>query len=226
MAINEQKATKIRAALAQLDPAENQHWTDDGLPREGIVRKLAGDNTISRRDISEAHPGFQRNPTQPPASATATETQPENVDPLSGEPVQAAQPQAEDALGDDPSKNEGELMSEDEVRQVLEDRVKVATQALADAQQAVRDANKGVVTAQANLQKAREDLTREFPPLSQAANIKQYIASEMAQRAAMHGHGGLAPGSQIDAAMQRGNSRGWRRPTRVGQTQTGAAKVA
>lgn len=224
---NEQKTAKIRAALDQLDKANDTHWTDDGLPREGIVRKLAGDTTLSRKDISEAYPGFQRTPAQADAPNADKATKPTDAvpevkaaaeDPLTGEPTD---------LGPDPTKNTGEFMSDDEVHAILDQRVKDATQGLADAQQSVRDSNKAVIDAQAALVKAREDLTREFPPMTAAENIKQYIKSEMAQREAlMHpGMNGIAPGSQIDAAMQRGNSRGWRRPTRVGVTQTGANRA-
>lgn len=231
MATNEQKATKIRAALEQLDPANDAHWTDDGLPREGVVRTFASDQNLSRKEISDARPGFQRHPTKPDATA-ATAAAPEH-DPISGEPTTAATdatPAVIDGvdLGPDPTQNTGELLTEDEVRRVLEARVKACVEAVADAQQDVRDANNRVITAQNDLQKARENLTREFPPLTAAENIKQYIASEMSLRAQAHGYGapGIAPGSQIDAAMQRSNSRGWRRPSRNGPVQTGAARPA
>jgi hypothetical protein len=229
MPISEQKASTIRAALTQLDPANEKHWTDDGLPREGVVRQFAGDQSISRKEIQDAYPGFQRQATKPPLE----------VDPLTGEPAPISDaakaaahlmaPPEGTGLGlDDPAQNTGEYMSDEEVRIVLEQRVKDAEQGIVDAQANVRAANQGVIDAQAKLKLVKDDLTREFPPLTQAQNIKQYIASEMAQRASQHGHGqpGIAPGSQIDAAMQRSNSRGWRRPSRNGQVQTGAARVA
>lgn len=225
---NDQKTAKVRAALAQLDPANDKHWTDDGLPREGVVRQFANDQSISRKDIQEANPGFQRNPTKPGSVAG------DNIDPITGEPVAevSATPGSGTGVGpaveshEDPTKNTGELMSDSEVRAILEGRLKAANEELTAAQNAVREAQARVLRAQAGIVKAREDLVREFPPLTQAENIKQYIASEMAQRAAAHGHGHPGvPGSQIDAAMQRSNSRGWRRPSRAGQTQTGAART-
>lgn len=230
---NDQKTQKIRTALAQLDAKNDQHWTEDGLPREGIIRKLASDNTISRKDISDAQPGFQRNPVAPAPQAG------DNVDALTGEAVAPADAIAgakadsaanataavdgadsQDGNAADPTQNTGDLMTEAEVRTILENRVSEKEQGVADAQQAVRDAQKAVLTAQSDLQTARDDFRREFPPMTQAENVKQYIASEVAQRARAHGYGGIAPGSQIDAAMQRSNSRGWRRPSRVGPTST------
>lgn len=221
---NEQKTATVRAALTQLDPTNDKHWTEDGLPREGVVRQFANDQNISRKDIQDAYPGFQRNATKPGAAAG------DNIDPLTGEPVVAAVAEG-DGLGvvennDDPSKNSGPPMTESEVREVLEGRVHAATQALADRQQDVRDANKAVITAQEFLAKVRSDLTREFPPLTPAENVKQYIASENARRAELLGYNRQSPGSQIDAAFQRGNSRGWKRPStgRKGVTQTSAAR--
>lgn len=217
---NEQKTAKVRAALAQLDSTNDKHWTDDGLPREGVVRQFAGDQTISRKDIQDAYPGFQRNATKPGAAAG------DDIDPLTGAPVVAEGTGIVVESNDDPSKNTGDPMTESEVREVLEGRVRAATQAVADRQQDVRDANKAVVDAQAYLVKVREDLTREFPPLTQAENIKQFIASEMEQRARIMGVNQRSPGSQIDAAFARGNSRGWKRPStgRQGTTQTTGAQ--
>lgn len=236
MSSNEQKTQKIRHALTQLDAANDKHWTEDGLPREGIIRKLAGDETISRKDISEAQPGFQRHPIEPPPKAG------DNVDALTGEAVSTADANAgatadseankiaaadgvdsQDGNYSDLTKNTGDLMTEHEVRTILENRVSTREQGVADAQQAVRDAQKAVITAQEDLQAAREEFRREFPPLSQAENIKQFIASEQQQRAAARGYGGMA---QIDAAMQRSNSRGWRRPSRVGRTSTSGVSAS
>lgn len=206
------KTIRIRAALAQLDPKNDQHWTDDGLPREDVVRNLANDQTLSRRDIQLAQPGLQRNPVAVSAAPPAGSGADAAHDPLTGE-----------GLGSDPTKNTGELMTDAEVRAELERRVTAANQELADAQQGVRDANKRVIDAQTALRDAKIDLTREFPPLSAAANVKEYLASELAQRAARAGvYGGQVPGSQIDAAMARSNSRGWRRPNRNKPVQTGA----
>lgn len=222
MALNDQKAAKIRGALEQLDPANEKHWTDDGLPREGVVRQFASEQNISRKDIQDARPGFQRY-AQSPAAPLQAAPSPVTHDPLTGEPEPAVD--EGEGLGADPTKNTGELMSEEEVRVVLETRVTDKVQALADAQKAVRDANKGVIEAQEALKHARGALSREFPPLSVADNIKQYLRSEQMQRAAAHGHNMLS-GSQIDAAMQRSNSRGWRRPKRTGPVQTAGTRPA
>lgn len=229
---NDQKTAKIREALQQLDPTNNEHWTDDGLPREGAVREFAHDTTLSRRDIQAAWPGFQRaadsgDPlagetvekvtAKAPALADAAPFVKSVMAPPEGTGTGPATTRADDP-GPNPTQNTGAEMSEAEVRDVLESRVRDAEQGLADAQQNVRDAHKGVETARANLNEAKDDLRREFPPLSQNANIKQFIASEQQRRAERVGAG--RPAARIDLVMQRSNSRGWRRPARQGPAQT------
>lgn len=49
----------IKQALATLDPATEEHWTADGLPRVETVAALVGGG-ITRRDITDADPTFLR----------------------------------------------------------------------------------------------------------------------------------------------------------------------
>lgn len=51
---------KILAALALLDPKNDNHWTVDNLPRLEAVRLLASDQSLTRAAIEEARPGFLR----------------------------------------------------------------------------------------------------------------------------------------------------------------------
>lgn len=217
---NEQKTAKIREALKGLDVANDKHWTDDGLPREGVVQKLANDLTLTRKEISDAFPGFQRTPVEASKETGAGPKGEPKFDPLTGDEVTD--------INADPAKNKGEFMTDAEVKILLEGRLAAAEQEVVDAQVAVRNANRRVMVANAAVADRRADLSREFPPLTVAQNIKNYIASEQAQRAAAaegFRHSNVAPGSQIDLVMQRSNSRGWRRPVIRHQVQTGAARV-
>lgn len=51
---------KLLAALQQLDPANDNHWTADGMPRLDTVRFLAGDQTLTREAVTAAAPGLNR----------------------------------------------------------------------------------------------------------------------------------------------------------------------
>lgn len=52
--------SKIAAALAQLDPSNDQHWTSDGLPRLDTVKFFAGDQSLTRDAVTSEAPGFTR----------------------------------------------------------------------------------------------------------------------------------------------------------------------
>lgn len=49
----------IIAALAKLDPAVKDHWTENGLAKEEVVSELVG-STVTRQLIQEAAPKFTR----------------------------------------------------------------------------------------------------------------------------------------------------------------------
>lgn len=198
---NEVQTQKIRDALKQLDVSDNSHWTDDGLPRTGVVAKIAVDTTITRQQISAAWPGFQRNPTLKPTAKLPAE------DPLTGELAAAEQ--------FDPATADGELMTEDEVREILNQRVVDAIAAETAAQDKIKDGTRELAESRKRVAIARTEYAREFPPKTQAQNIKEYLAGELRRRAEAAGvHPTGLSGAQIDNVMQRSNSRGWRRPAR------------
>ncbi len=50
----------ISTALDQLDPKNDEHWTKTGLPVMGAVEVLVGDTNITRAEVTEARPDFNR----------------------------------------------------------------------------------------------------------------------------------------------------------------------
>lgn len=193
---------QINDALAKLDHSNADHWTDDGLPRTSVVQKIAGDLSIKRGDIQIAAPGFSRKP-------------PTDIDGIALTPGSGGVEPAPEvvATADVPEPmaegGEGEQMTEDEVKIILDQNVRGADQALLNAMANVTEAQRLVREAQKGVTKAREDRQSAFPPLSAAANIKQHLAREHARL--IEARGGPA---RIDQAMAFGNSRGWGRPTR------------
>lgn len=67
----------IQEALTQLDPANDAHWTTDGLPLVDVVRGLTNNPDVTRKDITEASPGFCRDQEE-----SATEPEPKGRDEL------------------------------------------------------------------------------------------------------------------------------------------------
>jgi len=64
---------KIKSALSKLDTKNDAHWTDAGLPSVDVVRGIAGNMEITRKQIGAAWPGFNR------TNASAAPSNPENV---------------------------------------------------------------------------------------------------------------------------------------------------
>ena len=66
--------SKILEALGKLDPANENHWTADGLPRIETVRMLAGDQGITREQITAEAPDFSRSSAVTPAETSETKS--------------------------------------------------------------------------------------------------------------------------------------------------------
>lgn len=54
----------IREALQQVDPMNDAQWTSDGLPLVDVVRELTGNELLTRKEITDADPGFCREEAQ------------------------------------------------------------------------------------------------------------------------------------------------------------------
>ncbi len=50
----------IKNSLAKLDPTNEDHWTSDGLPRLEVLKKISGDATLTRKQVTDADPSFSR----------------------------------------------------------------------------------------------------------------------------------------------------------------------
>lgn len=200
---------KIRAALSQLDHANDQHWTDDGLPRTQVVQELAAEGGIKRSDINEAAPGFMRK------AGDAMGDPPETT--ADGKAATGTEPSAPVIAASE--------MSEDEANALLARNISAAEAELEDARAQIRDGQarekRGIVALHA----AQEAYTRMFPPMTQMDATKEYIASENLKRALAVGAGHVY-GSQIDQALSIRSNRGrgsggWARPQRfMGASQT------
>ena len=50
----------LAQALSKLDPLNDNHWTQDGLPRLDTLKMLTGDSTLTREVISSQFPDYKR----------------------------------------------------------------------------------------------------------------------------------------------------------------------
>jgi hypothetical protein len=189
-------ATKedILKALTQLDSGNDNHWTDDGLPRVDVVQKLLNDPEVRRKDINDAQPGFSR-------AVPGATTEPEDVQP--GDAENAAPITAEHAEDED-----AELeftLDDEELKAAMQKRVTEAEQRMVRARAATQEARDYERKCEQWHTKALSDLNRRFPPLHPNDAIKQHLESQLRQR---YENAGYGP-SQIDAALGTRGKRGW-----------------
>jgi hypothetical protein len=86
----------IKKALTKLDPANDEHWTTDGLPLVDFVQTMVK-KTITREDITNAAPDLTRHPPVEGNTADAEEAEAEAEAEEVADPVA----EAEDAETDD-----------------------------------------------------------------------------------------------------------------------------
>lgn len=109
----------IKDALAQLDPQNNDHWTGDGLPLVQAVSDLVGKD-VSRKEVTDALPGFSRALAIKNATGTQVASQAVNT-PTTSE--QAAQSQSATTTQATENGDNGAPKDEDQVQQTKSDEM-------------------------------------------------------------------------------------------------------
>lgn len=220
---------KIREALLQLDPANDGHWTTDGLPRIDVVEKLC-DLHLKRGLITAAAPEFTReNRVLPDPAAPGPDTSAPGLAPEVGSAEDAAassadQTQPSDAINDGPVEPEAQETdggASDVVKKDYDDEIGRIGEELARLDAQLNETRK----YREALMKRRDDLIVErdevFPPMSQAEMTQQFLARQLAQRAERVGAWNAAaealkhvpqPKSMLDQVLARRRGHGLNRP--------------
>lgn len=81
----------IRAVCSRLDPANDGHWTSQGLPRMDVLASMG--LQIERRELNEALPGFCRSKLAEETAASADASASEEEATTVAAESDAAQPQ-------------------------------------------------------------------------------------------------------------------------------------
>lgn len=228
--------SKITEALSKLDPNNDNHWTQDGLPRLDTVKILAGNPSLTREAVTAAAPNFNRQTAQAAAQGAAQggaatpvqgggESQPQAAvqaapaaDGTVATPAPAAEPDlpvlAPAALAE-PAGDVDELEQKlAEARLHLsdcQDRLQLAKQELEDAQNAIAELEAQLKeTPKASSNPIQEYLARQRKNLEERAARKELIRNsglDLSQLA-------KDLKSPLDAAMERRRDRGSARPVR------------
>jgi hypothetical protein len=109
----------IKDALGKLDPQNNDHWTGDGLPLVQAVSDLVGKD-VSRKEVTDALPGFSRALAIKNATGTQVASQVVNT-PTTSE--QAAQSQSATPTQATENGDNGAPKDEDQVQQTKSDEM-------------------------------------------------------------------------------------------------------
>lgn len=222
---------QILAALQKLDVNNDGHWTQDSAPRLETVRLFAGNQTLTRDDITKAAPDFTRLTAYNAQQTVVQETQPgaqkvtavpPPTDPAP--PAATTEPQAPRELLELPSRfPDFKDLSKQERLEFVEDELEDIERCLVGAKK-----------EKAKLQQQRDDLIiqieKEAPVNSNTHDIQAYLKSQneqLARRAQQIANvkkveselgarlSDLVPKrAPIDAAMARRTGYGRNRPSR------------
>lgn len=225
----------ITDALSKLDPANDNHWTQDGLPRLDTIKILSGDPSLTREQVTAAAPDFNRGaaqaaaaaqqagagttpaaPTEPApqgaaTAATGTETPP---------PAPPAPPESEL-----PNLNPPPVAEDANDADTLSAKLEQAQLNLSDAQDRLELARQELTDAQNEVAKLEAQIKEETPaganPITEYLKRQQKDLEERGVRKALIKESGLDLKqlakdlkSPLDAAMERKNGRGAARPVR------------
>lgn len=180
---------QILAALQKLDVNNDAHWTQDGMPRLETVRLFAGNQALTRDDITKAVPDFTRlsayNAQQAaqaapaPVAAATPETQPGAQDtPLAAPPLADPAPPAAPPVVE--ATQELAPLAHDIAWEDMtkEEQLEIINAELADVERYLEVAKKQRV----KLQQQRDDLIlaidKNTPQSSNQLDIKAYLASQ------------------------------------------------
>jgi hypothetical protein len=213
---------EILEAVQALDPANDEHWTTDGLPRLDAVENLLGAG-VSRKNVTNAAPDYTRGHAQSLVDAAHDEETAGPVDKDEDAPVRQEdasaeadqQPPDESEETDTASANDDE---DDDINPLAEgpgDEEAELDAEILELQERVDMIRQGLEKGRVALEEAEADLAlvvdaknRAFPPLSPAEAIQQFQRSEHQKRAAARGVSVSSPLDNALKARRKARTRG------------------
>ena len=190
---------KILAALAQLDPSDNSHWTSDGLPNTGTVQRIANDQTIKRTDIQSTRPGFDREAAQAAKDAALA--------PADFEEAPTPAPVVAKALAPVAPQGDTVTVTDEQLHAMLAAVVHDAEAMVTKGRAMEKAGGEMTTNGLKSLSQARVNFHKYFPPATQAENTRAYLEASNAERMARVVAGRSS--SQLDAAKRGSAARGW-----------------
>lgn len=228
---------QILAALAQLDPLDDDHWTSDGAPRIDAVEKILGGD-VSRKEVVEAAPKLTR---ETAGQETEEEQEETTADPETEENDDAeteGEGRKEEVTEEAPAESVTTLAELDRPlterefahflgsvpKEELEDVVALLRLQLGEASKAVKDAQDLEARIKRSISFTESRIKDEFPNTTDRDATRNFIetqtrlrAERVAKRQEIFGKidpSEFDPRAPIDRAMARKTKRGGQRPNR------------
>lgn len=218
----------LEEAIEKLDPDNDEHWTQQGLPKlEPLVEMLG--KPVTRKEVEQVAPDANRDEARElkELMGDMAEEEPE-VQVQAEKPEEPVKP--EEPMH--PAHSDGvvpEPMSEEEKQQLINDQVKALQEAIDKWSEFVSDTNKvmekakqDILDAEAHLQGLQEEYNKLQPKTTNQQEIAMYLASANRQRTERGrikqeifkgiNPADFDPRAPIDQAFARKNKRGAQRP--------------
>lgn len=178
---------QIKAALAKLDPQNDNHWTTEGLPRIDTVKFLGGLSNVTREDINAAVPGFIRESALQAAIGAGASQGTEQA-------AQTAPVAAAPAGAGDTGAGNGEVHTEaapgaggdtgaTALNDTLEAQLRFAQEQVAEIEAATVQFNAEVAKRRKYLDELTEAYERANPPPTTSDTIRGYLDAQLQQLA-------------------------------------------
>ena len=214
----------IREALSQLDPLDDDQWTQDGAPKVESVAALLGDYSVKRQDIVNAAPAFSRsNPVteiEPKDDATVSS----NEEETNGQEEEGPEEVIPDEMLETSNPNEFVAWLKEQPKENLESIAREIELSADAIDSKIRKARAKEYQLRGFARIVRQAHEAAYPNTSNQEAIVAYIAAQnkaRAERAARRNDAlkhitrqDLDPRSPLDQAMARNTKRGTQRPKR------------
>ncbi len=187
---------KLGAALENLNPENDNHWTADGAPKLEAL-EIVMDEKVKRAEVTKLFPLFTRD--------------------VAIENAAIAKAEAEAVL----EKAAKAPVVEEDIGEVLHDAVDNAEEALNEARDIVDQAAKHLTEKQAAYEVALKARDNAYPPLTNTENIREFLDEQHRQRISRHAgsdafirreDAAFLAKAPVDKAFAAKRNRGTRRP--------------
>lgn len=193
---------ELKEALEKLDPANDDHWTDDGAPRLSAVVAVVG-REVKRKEITDASPGLTRESARRGPTGNEGEVAPTGAE-------------TDGPAGPDVDAEPGADEGRDAKREELTGRRDYIAAAIEKMRAEIVVLNGYIAEASKEHDEVTSKLEAEFPPKRFSENIQEFLASQHAERVrrAAGRVQTVVNKSPLDQSMARRNTRGAQRPQR------------